>query len=178
MHEKNSALETRYHSRHESWRRFVDTYGPIVYRWLREFGISKQVAATIGSNIFRQLHNEFTASQRTATLDRCHEIVLQTAAAHFEKQGATLPDTIASSTQTGKSDNDVQSDREELVQRALKSVGSRTPKDTFGKITAYVAQCGNRKPIEGGRPTDLTTQLRAAQLLLAVENVIGSDSNG
>lgn len=37
----------------EAWRRFVHIYGPLVYKWCRNAGLSEDEAADIGQNVFQ-----------------------------------------------------------------------------------------------------------------------------
>ena len=41
----------------DAWRRMVEVYGPLVYRWCRQAGISEHAAADVGQEVFRAMAN-------------------------------------------------------------------------------------------------------------------------
>jgi RNA polymerase sigma-70 factor (ECF subfamily) len=43
--------------RPESWQRLVDLYGPVVYRWCRQLGVSQADAADLVQEVFAAVHN-------------------------------------------------------------------------------------------------------------------------
>ncbi len=83
--------------RADAWRRLVHIYGPLVYRWCVEAGLSRQDAEDLGQEVFRAVATRIDRFQRTKpgdTFGGWLRIITRHKVADFWRQKSKRPRTI------------------------------------------------------------------------------------
>jgi RNA polymerase sigma-70 factor (ECF subfamily) len=78
----------------DAWVKFVDLYGPLVYRWCREKGQGPEEAQDIGQEVFRKVATHISSYHRDRPGSFCGwlRVITKNAIVDFSRQSQKQPD--------------------------------------------------------------------------------------
>lgn len=162
----------------EAWKRFVHLYGPLIFRWCKQCGLSAEDSADVGQNVFTSVFGSIRNFQprvgtgsfrkwlKTITHRKCVDYIRQIDIGHIGVGGGVSQSQLEQLPDEEDEDSEMrEQERRELKERAAQLVLFRykeTSREAFIRVV-----------FDGRKATDVAAELgmTANAVYLAITHI-------